>query len=114
MQYTRFIYLYMGFSGFSIFFLLAGIIWLQLFEALDLAIDAFSFLFILYNFSVRCTKAFAAMLLCAPTAWLGNRMSMKGLTMRWTCTSLSGICASVRGWVDHLVSRNWALHRWWG
>jgi len=52
LQYTRFIYGYMAFAGFSIFFVLAGILLLQLLETFDMAMDAFSYLFILYNFAV--------------------------------------------------------------
>ncbi len=42
----------MAFAGFSIFFVLAGILLLQLLETFDMAMDAFSYLFILYNFAV--------------------------------------------------------------
>lgn len=86
LQYTRVIYGYMCFAGFSIFFVLAGaclelahyascielhvmlgcrsrhhldttlafagILLLQLLEKFDIAIDAISYLFILYNFAV--------------------------------------------------------------
>ena len=55
MQCVRFIYAYMGFAGFSIFFFLTGIISLQLIEKAQLQLDAFSFLYILYNFAVSGT-----------------------------------------------------------
>ncbi len=53
MQCIRFIYAYMGFAGFSIFFFLTGVISLQLIEKAQLQLDAFSFLYFLYNFAVR-------------------------------------------------------------
>ncbi|KAK9828549.1 hypothetical protein WJX72_000710 [[Myrmecia] bisecta] len=49
---TKLIYGYMGFSGFSIFFVLAGTIGLQLLQTWQIPIDAFSYCFILYNFSM--------------------------------------------------------------
>ena len=52
-QCVRFIYAYMGFAGFSIFFFLTGAIALQLLEKAHARLDAFSFLFILYNFAAR-------------------------------------------------------------
>lgn len=52
MQYTNIIYGYMAFAGFSIFFVLVGIITLQLLVKFQIPLDAFSFSFILYNFSV--------------------------------------------------------------
>ena len=51
-QYTNIIYGYMGFAGFSIFFILTGVIALRLLEKAGIAMDAFSFLFILWNFAV--------------------------------------------------------------
>ncbi|KAK9816378.1 hypothetical protein WJX74_000624 [Apatococcus lobatus] len=50
--YTNIIYGYMGFAGFSIFFILTGVIALRLLEKAGIAMDAFSFLFILWNFAV--------------------------------------------------------------
>lgn len=50
--YTRFIYGYMAFAGFSIFFALVGIIAALLIQRLHAHIDIFSFLFVLYNFAV--------------------------------------------------------------
>ena len=55
-QCVRFIYAYMGFAGFSIFFILTGIISLQLIEKSRLQLDAFSFLYFLYNFAVSFTS----------------------------------------------------------
>ena len=55
-QYTRVIYGYMAFAGFSIFFVLAGILLLQLLEAWNIAMDAFSYLFLLYNFAVSLSS----------------------------------------------------------
>ena len=55
MQCVRFIYAYMGFAGFSIFFFLTGIISLQLIEKAQLQLDAFSFVYFLYNFAVSST-----------------------------------------------------------
>ena len=52
MQYTNIIYGYMAFAGFSIFFVLVGIIMLQLLVKFQIPLDAFSFSFMLYNFSV--------------------------------------------------------------
>ena len=51
-QYTNIIYGYMAFAGFSIFFVLVGIIMLQLLVKFKIPLDAFSFSFMLYNFSV--------------------------------------------------------------
>lgn len=51
-QYTNIIYGYMGFAGFSIFFILTGVIALRLLEKAGIAMDAFSFIFILWNFAV--------------------------------------------------------------
>ena len=42
----------MTFAGFSIFFVLVGIIVLQLLVKFQIPLDAFSFSFMLYNFSV--------------------------------------------------------------
>ena len=52
MQCVRFIYGYMGFAGFSIFFFLTGVIALQLIKKASLRLDAFSFIYILFNFAV--------------------------------------------------------------
>lgn len=43
----------MAFAGFSIFFVLVGIIMLQLLVKFQIPLDAFSFSFMLYNFSVH-------------------------------------------------------------
>ena len=56
-QCVRFIYAYMGFAGFSIFFFLTGVIALQLLEKAHARLDAFSFLFILYNFAARAPRS---------------------------------------------------------
>lgn len=50
--YTRFIYGYMAFAGFSIFFALTGVIAALLIQRLHAHLDVFSFLFVLYNFAV--------------------------------------------------------------
>lgn len=55
MQYTNIIYGYMAFAGFSIFFVLVGIIMLQLLVKFKIPLDAFSFSFMLYNFSVSAS-----------------------------------------------------------
>lgn len=52
LQYTKAIYAYMAFAGFSIFFVLVGNILLQLLVKFQIPLDAFSFTFMLYNFSV--------------------------------------------------------------
>lgn len=52
MQYTKVIYGYMAFAGFGIFFVLVGTIALQLIVKAQIPLDAFSFVFMLYNFSV--------------------------------------------------------------
>ena len=52
LQYTKIIYAYMAFAGFSIFFVLVGVILLQLIVKFQVPMDGFSFTFILYNFSV--------------------------------------------------------------
>ena len=44
----------MGFSAFSIFFLLAGIIVIQLLQKAGASMDWISFTIILFNFAVRC------------------------------------------------------------
>ncbi len=49
--YTRFIYGYMAFAGFSIFFMLTGIIAALLIQKLHAHLDYISFFFILYNFA---------------------------------------------------------------
>ena len=64
MQCIRFIYAYMGAAGFSIFFFLTGVISLQLIEKAQLQLDAFSFLYFLYNFAVRL--AARHLYLCMP------------------------------------------------
>ena len=64
-QCIRFIYAYMGFAGFSIFFFLTGIISLQLIEKAQLQLDAFSFVYFLYNFAVgspSCSHVFCLQL----------------------------------------------------
>ena len=45
----------MGFAGFSIFFLLTGVVAIQLIQLQPVPVDAVSFTFILWNFSVRVT-----------------------------------------------------------
>lgn len=49
---TKFIYAYMSFSGFSIYFMLSGIIILQLLHKFQIHVDWITFSFVLYNFSV--------------------------------------------------------------
>jgi presenilin 1 len=51
-QCTKFIYGYMGFAAFSIFFVLTGIIVLELLKKAHVHMDWFSLTYILYNFSV--------------------------------------------------------------
>lgn len=51
------IYGYMGFAGFNIFFFLSGTLTLKLFQAFHLHLDAFTFVYVLYNFAVCGTKA---------------------------------------------------------
>ena len=46
----------MGFAGFSIFFVLTGILGVQLIQLYRIPVDLFSFLFLLYNFAV-CSLA---------------------------------------------------------
>ena len=62
----------MGFAGFSIFFFLTGIISLQLIEKAQLRLDAFSFLYFLYNFAVRLTIS-TALRACMPWSHLPAR-----------------------------------------
>lgn len=50
--YTKFIYWYFCFTGFSVFFIMAGILSLQLLQASGIAMDAVSFMFLLLNFAV--------------------------------------------------------------
>lgn len=52
LQYVRIIYAYMGFAGFSIFFVLAGIIAIELLQTWHVHIDFISFTYILFNFAV--------------------------------------------------------------
>lgn len=42
----------MGFAGFSIFFMLTGILAFQLIQLYHIPVDLFSFLLILFNFAV--------------------------------------------------------------
>lgn len=51
-QCVRVIYAYMGLAGFSIFFVLTGIIALELLQKWDVHTDFISFTYILYNFAV--------------------------------------------------------------
>lgn len=51
-QYTKFIYGYMAFSGFSIFFMLTGTIAMQLVQKIGVHWDFPSFLYILFNYAV--------------------------------------------------------------
>ena len=51
-QYTKIIWGYMGFAGFSIFFMLTGILAFQLIQLFHIPIDLFTFLLLLYNFAV--------------------------------------------------------------
>lgn len=53
MQYVRAIYAYMGFAGFSIFFVLAGIILIELLQTWHVHLDFISFVYVLWNFAVR-------------------------------------------------------------
>eukprot|EP00887_Chlorella_sp_A99_P001007 scaffold5.g1007.t1 len=50
--YVRVIYAYMGFAGFAIFFVLTGIISLELLQKWDVGLDLISFSYILWNFAV--------------------------------------------------------------
>ena len=59
-QYTNIIWGYMGFAGFSIFFMLTGILAAQLIQLYQIPIDMFAFLFILYNFAASPPHAAAA------------------------------------------------------
>lgn len=52
MQCENVIYAYMGFAAFSIFFVIAGIVALQLLQMQTIPLDLVSFFFILWNFSV--------------------------------------------------------------
>lgn len=52
LQYTKVIYAYMGFAGFSIFFVLTGIIVLKLLQKAEIHLDIISFCYILFNFAV--------------------------------------------------------------
>lgn len=49
--YVRLIYAYMGFAGFSIFFVLAGIILIELLQTWHVHLDFISFTYILWNFA---------------------------------------------------------------
>lgn len=51
-QYIRIIQAYMGFAGFSIFFVLAGIILIELLQSFHVHLDFISFTYILWNFAV--------------------------------------------------------------
>lgn len=53
LQCERIIYGYMAFAAFNIFFIIAGLVGLQLIQLQAVPIDAVSFLFVLWNFSVR-------------------------------------------------------------
>lgn len=53
----------MAFAGFGIFFVLVGTIALQLIVKAQIPLDAFSFVFMLYNFSVSFTSSCHAHLL---------------------------------------------------
>ncbi|KAL4425797.1 hypothetical protein ABPG75_009813 [Micractinium tetrahymenae] len=50
--YVRVIYAYMGFAGFSIFFVLAGIISIELLQTWHVHLDFVSFTYLLWNFAV--------------------------------------------------------------
>lgn len=53
MQCTALIYGYMAFAGFLIFFLLTGILAVELLDKANARFDSVSYLFMLWNFSVR-------------------------------------------------------------
>lgn len=57
LQCTKLIYGYMGFSGFTIFFVLTGVLALQLLQKAGAAFDWISFSYILFNFAVRRAAA---------------------------------------------------------
>lgn len=57
MQCENVIYAYMGFAAFSIFFVIAGIVAIQLLQMQPVPIDLISFFFVLWNFSVRLGKS---------------------------------------------------------
>ncbi len=59
LQYTKIIYGYLGFSGFSIFFLITGIIIIELIQKAGGHMDWFSFSYILFNFAVSTLDAFS-------------------------------------------------------
>jgi presenilin 1 len=53
LQYTRIIYIYMAFSGFTTFFVLCGIIAIEVLQKAGAHMDWISFAVILFNFAVR-------------------------------------------------------------
>ena len=52
LQCYKIIFAYMAFAVFQILFFLTGVLLIQLMQVINLHIDAFSFCFLLYNFSV--------------------------------------------------------------
>ena len=61
------IYGYMAFAAFSIFFIITGVVAIQLIQMQPLPMDAISFYFILWNFSVKKTSLLPFVLLLIQT-----------------------------------------------
>ena len=69
LQCVRVIYAYMGLAGFSIFFVLTGIIAVELLQKWDVHMDYFSFVYILFNFAVRVGSESGSSRLTRMRAW---------------------------------------------
>ena len=59
MQYSNIIWGYMGFAGFSIFFVLGGTLTVQLIQLYRIPVDIVSFLFLLYNLSASSCSSWS-------------------------------------------------------
>lgn len=75
MQCDWVIYGYMAFAAFSIFFIITGVVAIQLIQMQPLPMDAISFYFILWNFSVPPPPSPPTLL----TIWQYSRCSLRGL-----------------------------------
>ncbi|PRW59201.1 presenilin [Chlorella sorokiniana] len=81
---TKLIYAYMGFAGFSIFFVLAGVIALELLQKWDVHTDFISFTYILFNFAM--VGAVTLFFFPAPLIWKQIYLIITGVVTAYVFT----------------------------
>ncbi|KAI7844377.1 hypothetical protein COHA_002175 [Chlorella ohadii] len=81
---VKLIYAYMGFAGFSIFFVLAGVIALELLQKWDVHTDFISFTYILFNFAM--VGAVTLFFFPAPLIWKQIYLIITGVVTAYVFT----------------------------